>query len=127
MVVLCVTLTTGVALAAPTKGGSAGGLVLPPIQRLAVEASVPAAGKAVACVDIRSGLAFEYRAQHLLSSGAIDESWAPDTTACCLGSPEGIRDHVVPDGAGGSYAAWVDSRRDEIGRASCRERVWIPV
>ena len=70
-------------------------------------------GRAVECVDIRTGSLFEYRAQHLLSSGAIDESWVPDTSNCCLGSPEGIREHVIPDGQGGSYAAWVHSQRDE--------------
>jgi hypothetical protein len=86
---------------------------VPPIQRLAAEATVTADGKAVECVDIRTGASFEYRAQHLLPSGAIDENWAPDSTECCLGSPEGIREHVIPDGAGGAYAAWVDSRLEE--------------
>ena len=99
--------------AATPKRASPGGLILPPIQRMAAEANGAADGRPVECVDIRSGLTFEYRAQHLLGSGAIDEYWVPDTTSCCLGSPEGIREHVVPDGAGGAYAAWVHAERDE--------------
>ena len=99
--------------AAPSKSASVGGLILPQIQRLAAEAGVTIDGKAVACVDIRTGSSFEYRAQHLLSSGVIDQNWIPDSTECCLGSPEGIREHVIPDGAGGAYAAWVDSRLEE--------------
>ena len=98
--------------AASSKAASPGGLVLPPIQRLVAEATA-VNGKVVQCVDIRTGSAFQYRAQHLLPSGAIDEAWTPDTTQCCLGSPEGIRERVVQDDAGGAYAAWVDSRLEE--------------
>jgi hypothetical protein len=112
-VALCAALSAPASRATPSKGSSSGGLVLPPIQRLAAEASVAADGKAVQCVDIRTGTSFEYRAQHLLPSGAIDQNWISDSTECCLGSPEGIREHVIPDGAGGSYAAWVDSRLEE--------------
>jgi len=80
---------------------------------MAAEAVVGTDGRPVECLDIRTGLSFEYRAQHLLSSGVIDEGWMPDTAQCCLGSPEGVREHVVPDGAGGAFAAWVDSRLEE--------------
>jgi len=112
-VALCAVFSAELSEAAPSKGSPPGGLVLPPIQRLAAEANGAVDGKAVECVDIRTGSPFEYRAQHLLPSGAIDETWAPDSTECCLGSPEGIREHVIPDGAGGAYAAWVDSRLEE--------------
>ncbi|MGH7742946.1 MAG: hypothetical protein ACRENS_13100, partial [Candidatus Eiseniibacteriota bacterium] len=67
-------------------------------------------GQAVWCLDARTGTAFEYQAQHLLSSGLIDAGWAPDSTHLCLGSAEGVHDLVVPDGSGGAYVAWVDDR-----------------
>ena len=110
--IVCTALRASGSDAAPSKVAPPGGLVIPPIQRLVADATA-VNGRLVECVDIRTGSAFQYRAQHLLPSGAIDESWTPDTSQCCLGSPEGIRERVVADGAGGSYAAWIDSRLEE--------------
>ena len=62
------------------------------------------------CTDARTGTPFEFQAQHLLSSGLVDLSWSPDSSQLCLGSADGIHNLLVPDGVGGAYVAWVDSR-----------------
>ena len=70
----------------------------------------PIIGQPVPCMDARTGAPFEFEAQHLLSSGLVDLSWSPDSSQLCLGSADGIHNLLVPDGSGGAYVAWVDSR-----------------
>ena len=61
-------------------------------------------------MDARTGTAFEFEAQHLLSTGLVELGWSPDSSQLCLGSADGIHNLLVPDGSGGAYLAWVDSR-----------------
>jgi hypothetical protein len=89
--------------------GSVGG-ARGPMLGAARSTSVLISGQPVECVDVRTGLPFPFQAQHLLSSGLIEEGWSPDSTEFCLGSADGTRDLVESDGSGGSYVAWVDSR-----------------
>src|SRR5260221_2198395 len=67
-------------------------------------------GQPIQCLDARTGSLYEYRAQHVFSSGAVDDSWSPDSFQHCIGSSGGAWNHLVSDGLGGVYAAWVDSR-----------------
>ena len=85
-------------------------LLLPRLLRAEGQTIAPTA---IPCVDVRTGIPFSLWAQHLQASGSVDSTWTPDTTRLCLGSIDGIRDHMVPDGAGGAYVAWLDERRGD--------------
>lgn len=67
-------------------------------------------GVAIECTDVRTGSPFAFRAQRVLLGGAVDHAWQPDSTRRCLGSFDGLRQRMVPDGEGGAYVGWVDSR-----------------
>ncbi len=70
-------------------------------------------GVGVSCIDVQSGLPFDYQAQRVMLSGSIDHAWRPDTARVCLGSLGGLRQRLVSDGTGGGYAGWADSRLGE--------------
>ncbi len=65
-------------------------------------------GYPVTCVDMRTGAQFQYHAQHVFSSGAVDSAWVPDSTHICIGAPEGGAQKIVGDAVGGAFVAWVD-------------------
>ncbi len=66
-------------------------------------------GVAVPCQDVQTGFAFSLRAQRVLHSGSVDAGWIPVGTPC-VGSGTGLFSSVAPDGEGGSYVSWVDSK-----------------
>jgi hypothetical protein len=67
----------------------------------------------VSCTDVRTGTPFEFRAQHVLGTGALDSTWVPDSSRMCVGSLAGGRQHLVRDGAGGTFFASVDERHGD--------------
>ena len=69
-----------------------------------------ACGIRVSCIDARTLVPFEFRAERLLASGVADGEWSPDSSRLCLGSLDGLTDKRIPDGAGGALVAWVDGR-----------------
>jgi len=73
--------------------------------------SIPPA--ALDCIDTRTGADFNYFAQHLLSTGALDINWNGASGVLCLGTSSSLSQQLCPDGSGGVYAAWVDNRRPD--------------
>jgi hypothetical protein len=89
-------------------------LVAKPKQKIihgaAVAAGTSLPGLPIECVDPATGATFEYKGRHLFANGSIDGNWLPDSTQRHVGSANGPARNSIPDGNGGSYLAWVDSR-----------------
>jgi hypothetical protein len=67
-------------------------------------------GISMPCTDVRGSGSVSILAQHLLSTGAIDTLWNPESSPLCLGTTRGVQSKLVPDGSGGAIVLWVDNR-----------------
>lgn len=99
----------------PQWAGDGVALVAGPGVRLGVGIVSDGAGGAIACwEDFRSGTSFDLYAQRVDAAGS--PQWTPNGVAICTaagnqrlsGDPGSV--HVVSDGSGGAYLAWVDYR-----------------
>jgi hypothetical protein len=68
-----------------------------------------AGGAFVTWHDRRSG-SFKVYAQRVLSSGALDPGWPADGRALCTATGQQYSPTLAPDGAGGAFVTWHDSR-----------------
>jgi hypothetical protein len=69
-----------------------------------------AGGAIVAWQDLRSSVAYDIYAQHVLASGAVDPAWPADGRALCTALDNQNNPTVVSDGSGGAIVTWEDNR-----------------
>jgi hypothetical protein len=65
-------------------------------------------GRALPCLDVRTGGRVKLQARRLFATGAADTSWVPDSSSTCVGVLDGYSQWTLEDGAGGSFVVWAD-------------------
>lgn len=69
------------------------------------------AGGAIVCwLDLRSGLAWDIYAHHVLASGVLDPAWPVNGRGVCTATQDQFNPKMTSDGAGGAIICWYDYR-----------------